>query len=155
MILDVIHKQVSADFVGKLGFPWWFAPSLGLYKLTQFALNWIAGGTYAPIAQLMMSFQLGGACFTHAIAEGKGFGIAAHVPAIVFFSTTIGIQWLAGALPLVVIVPLHSALLGLGGVAGYVVVSLGAGGLDAAEKLPHSPVKWARHGVFGRDKKME
>ena len=46
--------------------------------------------------------------------------------------------------------PLHSALLGLGGVAGYVVVSLGAGGLDAAEKLPHSPVKWARTRGFGK-----
>ena len=58
MSLDFLHGMVRKDMVPKMGFPAWFPTALGFYKLTQAALNWIAGGAYMPVAQAMMAFQV-------------------------------------------------------------------------------------------------
>ena len=76
MSLDCIHGQVRRDFKEKMGFPGWFPTVLGLFKLTQAVLNWVADGAYVPVAQGLMAFQMGGVLFTHTIAEkpdGKSF----------------------------------------------------------------------------------
>ena len=100
MSLDFLHKQVQRDFVTKMGFPSWFPTALGLYKLTQLALNWVAGGAYVPYSQFMMALQLGGAAFAHVVAEKKGFTPAALGAPCFFLSTTIAIQTLHGSLGL-------------------------------------------------------
>lgn len=147
MSLDFIHKQVRRDFVEKMRFPVWFPTLLGCYKLSQAALNWVAGGYYVPIAQLMMAFQLGGAAFTHAVVEGKGFAFSAQAPVLVFFSTTLTIQALGGAMPLPAVVASHACVAAIGYASGYVILALGPGGLDHAEAL--SPVKWRAGGAAG------
>jgi hypothetical protein len=73
MALDVFHGKARGDFVTKMGYPAWFPTCLGAFKLTQLALNWVADGAYVPIAQALMAFQLGGAYFTHAVVEKKGY----------------------------------------------------------------------------------
>ena len=60
MSLDFLHKQVQRDFAAKSRYPAWVPTTLGLCRLTQAALNWIAGGAYVPAAQLLFNFQLGG-----------------------------------------------------------------------------------------------
>ena len=59
MTFDFLHGMVKRDFVEKLNFPPWFATALGLYKLTQLALNWAADGAFIPIAQVMMERKTG------------------------------------------------------------------------------------------------
>ena len=138
MILDPIHKQVSKDFVTKLRYPWWFATALGAWKLTQVALNWVFGGIYAPAAQAMMSIQLGGALFTHVVAEGKGWTPEAVGAPLLFFCTTVAITALSTSVQVPTILFCHFWLASVGYMAGNVVVMLGPGDSDALT----SPVKW-------------
>ena len=35
MATDVVHGQISREFVGKLGYPSWFAPALGSVLLRK------------------------------------------------------------------------------------------------------------------------
>jgi hypothetical protein len=69
MSTDILHGKARRDMVQKMGYPWWFATALGVFKLSQLAMNWVEGGAYTYIAQLMMCFQLGGAIYTHVIVE--------------------------------------------------------------------------------------
>ena len=75
----------------------WFPTVLGLFKLSQAALNWVVGGVYTPIAQAMMAFQLGGAAYTHVVAEGKPKELGGVV---VFSCVTLTAQVQHGALGL-------------------------------------------------------
>ena len=147
MVTDMLHKQVQRDFVEKMRYPWWFPTVLGAWKLSQLALDWVSGGAYIPLAQWMMAMQLGGAAFTHAVAEGKGFGPAAQGGPIMFFNTTLGIQYLYGALPWHLIVMSHLGAGVVGFALGYVVLALGPGGASHAAAL--SPVKWRGGGAAG------
>ena len=69
MSTDFMHRQVRRDFTVKFGFPAWFPTALGLYKITQAALNWASNGLYTHVAQYMFAFQLGGASFVHAVCS--------------------------------------------------------------------------------------
>ena len=146
MSLDIVHHQVRKDFVSKMGFPAWFPSALGLFKLTQAALNWVADGAYVPYAQFMLSLQLGGAVFTHTVIEGKS--ITRQVPPSLFFSTTIAIQHLTGKIgPLPLVLCIHSALAAIGFASGYIIFALGAG-RDSKASLLESPVKWRKSRGF-------
>ena len=142
---NFLHGKLTTDFVDKMGYPSWFPTALGAFKLTQAALNWIAGGAYTHLAQLMMAFQLGGVAFTHGVVEGKSF-LASQLPTCVFFSTSVGVQVLNGKLGLAETMVAHTALLGAGFVAGYAIVALGKGGPSAAMQM--SPVKWRKRRGF-------
>ena len=72
MSLDFLHHRVQHNFNERVRLPAWLPTALGLYKLTQTALNWIAGGAYVPFAQLMFSFQLGEAAYANQVCIGPG-----------------------------------------------------------------------------------
>ena len=79
--------------------------------------------------------------------EGKTRLPAKRLPSSTtsFFSTTLGLQTIHGALGgLAVVLPAHLALATVGFGAGYMIVTIGPGGIDAAAALPHSPIKLAR-----------
>lgn len=67
MSLDFLHHRVQHNINERVRLPAWLPTALGLYKLTQTALNWIAGGAYVPFAQLMFSFQLGEAAWANQV----------------------------------------------------------------------------------------
>ena len=145
MSTDIIHGQVRKDFVEKMGFPWWFPTTLGCFKLTQAALNWIANGAYVPYAQLLMAFQLGGVAFTHGVIEGKSF-LAGQIPTTIFFSSTVGIQLLHGSIKeLPIVLGVHGVCVAAGFGMGYIIFALGAG---KHTKAPLSPVKWRKQRGF-------
>lgn len=123
----------------------WFPTALGFFKLTQVALNWVAEGAYAGVAQGMMAFQLGGAAFAHTIAEkpdGKPL-LAKNAPVAMFFCTTVAIKALSGESILTTVL-LHAALAAAGFASGYAILAMGPGG--AAEAM--SPVKWKKKRGF-------
>jgi hypothetical protein len=129
MSLDCIHGQVRRDFKEKMGFPGWFPTVLGLFKLTQAVLNWVADGAYVPVAQGLMAFQMGGVLFTHTIAEkpdGKSF-MEKNAPAAVFFGTTLAIQSLHGKLDFTTALVAHLIVGALGFCSGYIILALGSG----------------------------
>lgn len=145
MSLDGFHGMVSKDFVQKLRYPRWFATVLGAYKLTQAALNWVAGGALAPMAQAMMCVQLGGAIFTHVVAEGKGWAPQAVAGPSIFFCTTIAITSLTTDIHPPLLLFGAACLASVGYMSGYAIRWLGPGG-STAEEL--SPVKWRRKRGF-------
>ena len=143
MSTDLLHGKVSADFVNKFGFPVWFPTALGLYKLTQLALNWVSNGAFVPIAQCLFAFQLGGASFTHAVVEKPNKGLSALAPCAVFGAIGVAISSLDGRLGgVATVVALHGALAIAGWYSGYAILALGNG----APSGPASPVKWGKHG---------
>jgi hypothetical protein len=145
MSTDIIHGQVRPDFVQKMGYPPWFPTVLGLFKLTQAALNWVAGGAYVPYSQFLMAFQLGGASFTHAVIEGKSF-LQSQIPGAIFFASTVALQILHGSIKeLPLVLGLHGVLASAGFGTGYVIFALGAGKFT---KAPLSPVKWRKQRGF-------
>ena len=137
MATDCLHGQVKRDMVTKLRYPAWFPTALGLWKLCQASLNWVAAGAYTPVAQAMMAVQLGGACYTHAVVEGKPREVAGCV---VFSLVTLGAQVAHGRLGIGGALALHAALGLLGWAGGYVVSWLGA----SSDDQPESPVKMLR-----------
>ena len=146
MSLDCVHGQVRRDFVSKFGFPPWFPTALGLFKLTQLALNWIAGGQYVHVSQALFALQLGGAAFTHMVVEKPNPGIKGVLPVLVFFSTSVVVQTLnkkIGGLAMVLVI--HLALSACGFIAGYGMLALGSGSSAA---VAMSPVKWGRKRGF-------
>ena len=139
MAFDWLHGKVSEDMVPKLGFPAWFPTALGLFKLMQASLNWIAGGKYVPIAQYLFAFQLGGAIFAHAIIEKK---LPSCVPCAVFFANGLAVHVLHGsAMSLPMVVVSHTLLAILGFLMGFVIVGLGSG---AKKAVALSPVKFRK-----------
>ena len=110
-------------------------------------LNWFAGGAYTPIAQMLFAFQLGGALFTHIIAEKPDDQpMAAKVaPVGVFFTTSVAVQALHGAYSLAATLALHLSLVLAGFAAGYVVLALGSG---TEKAIAMSPVKWRKKRGF-------
>ena len=146
MMLDWLHGMVRRDFVAKFGFPFWFPTTLGLYKLAQLALNWVDGGAYIHISQLLFAFQLGGVVFTHAVVEKPSPGIKGFVPAAVFFSTTLAVQTLNGKLGgLPMVLAAHLALAVCGYATGFAILALGSGSSAA---VAMSPVKWRKKRGF-------
>ena len=135
---DVAHGLARRDFVRKMGFPAWFPSMLGCYKLTQLAMNWVAGGVYVPAAQCLMAVQLGGAAYAHVVAEGAPLSSCAGVATFAVVTTTI--QVLHGSMGLSTSVAAHTVLFGLGYATGYIVSFAGGQGGGG----PSSPVKWRR-----------
>ena len=108
---DFLHQKAQRDMRLKLRYPTWFPTVLGLFKLSQAALNWVVGGVYTPIAQAMMAFQLGGAAYTHVVAEGKPKELGGVV---VFSCVTLTAQVQHGALGLGAALGAHALLGALG-----------------------------------------
>ena len=71
----------------------------------------VVGGVYTPIAQAMMAFQLGGAAYTHVVAEGKPKELGGVV---VFSCVTLTAQVQHGALGLGAALGAHALLGALG-----------------------------------------
>jgi hypothetical protein len=137
--LDCVHGKASRDMVLKLGYPRWFPTCLGLFKLTQFAANWAADGAYTPLAQCMMAFQLGGAAYTHLVAEAKADGKPGAIGGCVVFSVvTATVQVYHGTLGLGATVAVHALLACLGYATGFVASFLGS------KDAPDSPLKLAK-----------
>lgn len=123
MLSDCVHGKAHREFVGKLlGFPPWFCTMLGVFKLSQTALNWMRAGLFTRYAQLMMAFELGGAMFTHGVLENRPAGM---LPPLVFLVTTVGVQTLDGHLTssLILILILHSCCTVAGFFTGFLIAA--------------------------------
>ena len=126
MSLDFLHGMVSREFVPKFGYPPWFPTCIGLFKLSQLTMNWVAGGAYTPFAQGLMAFQLGGVVYTHRVAEAKACGKPGAIgAAVVFSAVTATAQVQHGALGVLATIGLHAVLGALGFATGHFLSSLG------------------------------
>jgi hypothetical protein len=105
------------------GYPGWFPTLVGLWELTIAVLNFIQGGQYVLVSQRMLAVIMGGAIYSHAIAEGKPAGC---VPPAVFFGMSCAVPILTGSDPTIT-VAVHGALGCLGFGMGYLVSLLGPG----------------------------
>ena len=80
LTLDPLHGLARGSFREKFGFPAWFVPCVGLWELSITYLN-IFGGENQGLAQKLLAVLMGGAIYSHAVAEGNPAG---SVGAIVF-----------------------------------------------------------------------
>jgi len=125
MITDPLHGGVSAEMVGKLSLPLWFPFSIGAYKLTQTALNWMNGGTFTVIAQFLDAFKLGGAAYMHSVLEKKPFANPGQVPVLLFFGVGLSVQAMHGKLSLPAALLAHGSLFVGGYAMGHIVSAFG------------------------------
>ena len=137
MSLDFLHKQVQRDFAAKSRYPAWVPTTLGLCRLTQAALNWIAGGAYVPAAQLLFSFQLGVAACAHMLLDDNT--PTALAAPTVFFAGSLTLQYLTGAMPWPNILILHPALAAVGFPLAVFMTALSP---EKACVLALSPLSW-------------
>ena len=138
---DWLHGQAQPDMVRKMGYPPWFPTVLGIFKLTQLALNWAAGAGGVAVSQLLFALQMGGALYTHTVVEEKPI-LQGSVPCLAFAGVGVAIQLLNGRVGFELTLIAHTALLAVGFGLGYAVSSLGRA------KRPASPVKHSRSRGF-------
>ena len=91
----------------------------------------MANARYVPLAQYMFAFQLGGAAFTHVVAEKRG-ALGTVFPGV-FLAISVAVQTLHGADPYTAAV-LHCVLAALGFSSGYIIVALGASPAEKRER---------------------
>eukprot|EP00457_Paulinella_chromatophora_P014153 gb/GEZN01014539.1/.p1 GENE.gb/GEZN01014539.1/~~gb/GEZN01014539.1/.p1 ORF type:complete len:191 (+),score=28.31 gb/GEZN01014539.1/:78-575(+) len=124
-VTDVFHGKMRKEMGEHAGFPPWFPTVLGLFKLSQTATNWIQGGKYTTLSQLMMAYQMGGVAYTHGIAEGNEKGVGGQVPALVFLGMAVGLTVLQGDLDLTTSVVACTSSWALGFLTGFAISALG------------------------------
>ena len=122
LALDPLHGKATPHFRAN-GYPRQSPFILGCWKLTQTVLNWVDGGRYMFIAQLMLGMQLGGACYTHLVVERKG--ASSCIAPAAFMLTGCAVQILISSTSWAFALAVQCAAHALGYAAGYAVTSIG------------------------------
>jgi hypothetical protein len=145
MASDCLHGKLKREFVDKLGYPPWFPTCLGFWKLSISALNWGFNGQFVWLAQALTAFHMGGAIYTHSVAEGKPAGCA---PPAFFLAGTTYVQSSLGHFSLISCVSIHAALAAAGFVSGFGITALGRGSVYDGSM---SPVRHHKMRGFGAE----
>jgi hypothetical protein len=129
MATDALHGLATREIALKLGFPKWFPSVVGVYELLIAAGNWTG---HTAVTQPMLACVMGGAAYTHVIAEGKPSGAGG---AVLFwiFSVVVAVKGESAA-PLLPTLGLHASLAAVGWGMGVVLNG-------AKADAPMSPVK--------------